>query len=76
MDDREDLRYPLGLYTPPDPVIEPQVRAWIDDIAELPAAFHAAVTPLTDAQLDTPYRPGGWTVRQIVHHVPDSHVEY
>ena len=43
MDDREDLRYPLGLYTPPDPVIEPQVRAWIDDIAELPAAFHGRV---------------------------------
>ena len=48
--------------------------AWIDDIASLPAAFHAAVTPLTDAQLDTPYRPGGWTVRQVVHHVPDSHL--
>ena len=74
MDDREDLRYPIGLYAPPEPVIEPQVTAWIDDIASLPAAFHAAVTPLTDAQLDTPYHPGGWTVRQVVHHVPDSHL--
>ena len=43
-------------------------------IAAAPAAFRAAVTGLTDAQLDTPYRDGGWTVRQVVHHVPDSHI--
>jgi hypothetical protein len=50
------------------------VSDWIEEIADLPAAFRATVTPLTDAQLDTPYRPDGWTVRQLVHHVPDSHM--
>ena len=50
------------------------VARWIDDIEELPSAFTQVVTSLADRQLDTPYRPGGWTVRQVVHHVPDSHL--
>jgi hypothetical protein len=49
-------------------------RSAIDEIAALPKRMREAVSGLTDAQLDTPYRPGGWTVRQVVHHVPDSHV--
>jgi uncharacterized damage-inducible protein DinB len=49
-------------------------RTWIADVAETPAKLRAAVAGLTAAQLDTPYRPGGWTVRQVVHHVPDSHI--
>jgi len=47
---------------------------WIDEIAAAPAQLRAAVVGLTDDQLDTPYRPGGWTVRQVVHHVPESHM--
>ena len=69
-----DLRYPIGEFSPPDPVTRDQVSAWIDDIAGLPADLRRTVTPLTDGRLDTPYRPGGWTVRQVVHHLPDSHM--
>ena len=69
-----DLSYPIGEFTPPDPVSPDRVHAWIDDIAALPADLRRTVSPLTDGQLDTPYRPGGWTVRQVVHHLPDSHM--
>jgi len=69
-----DLRYPIGEFTSPDPMTRDQVAAWIDDIAALPADLRRTVSPLTDGQLDTPYRPGGWTVRQVVHHLPDSHM--
>jgi hypothetical protein len=70
----EELRYPIGRFHPPAHVSGEQVRAWIDDIERLPAALRAAVERLTPGQLDTPYRPGGWTVRQVVHHVVDSHL--
>ena len=53
---------------------EEQKAKAIDDIAQTPAKLRAAVTGLSEAQLETPYRPGGWTVRQIAHHVPDSHM--
>ena len=69
-----DLRYPIGRYTAPSEITEQQVDAWIDEIAALPADLRAAVAPMTDEQLDTPYRPGGWTVRQVVHHLFDSHL--
>ncbi len=69
-----DPRYPIGPFTPPATVTPEDSERWIGEIERLPAAFRAAVEPLTDAQLDTPYRPGGWTVRQLVHHVPDSHL--
>lgn len=69
-----DLRYPIGRYAPPAEITEQQVEAWIDEIAALPADLRATVAPLTDEQLDTPYRPDGWTVRQVVHHLFDSHV--
>ncbi len=70
----DDLRYPVGRYTPPDSVDAAQRAEWIGQIAAMPARLHAAVAGLTEEQLDTPYRPGGWTVRQVVHHVPDSHM--
>jgi uncharacterized damage-inducible protein DinB len=69
-----DLSYPVGRITY-DPDVTPGKRtAWIRQIAEAPAALRAAVADLTDAQLERPYRPGGWTVRQLVHHVADSHL--
>ena len=69
-----DLKYPLGRYQPPE-VISPCQRAtWIEQMAELPAHLTNVVAGLNDSQLDTPYRPGGWTVRQVVHHLPDSHM--
>jgi uncharacterized damage-inducible protein DinB len=69
-----DPRYPIGKYQMP-PHIAPQSRATaIEEIASTPEKVRAAVQGLTDAQLDTPYREGGWTVRQVVHHIPDSHM--
>lgn len=70
----DDLRYPIGRFSPPPaPDAGARLRA-IGDIAALPARMRAAVDGLSDAQLDTPYRPEGWTVRQVVHHVADSHL--
>ena len=70
-----DLSYPIGrFFFPQSPTTEEERRGWIRDIAECPARMRVAVAGLTEQQLDTPYRPGGWTVRQVVHHVPDSHM--
>jgi hypothetical protein len=72
--DTSDLRYPVGKFNFPD-VVRPEDRTkFVEQIAETPARMQAAVAGLADRQLDTPYRPGGWTVRQVVHHVPDSHL--
>lgn len=70
----EELRYPVGRFQRPASLSSDERRAAIDDIAATPARMRAAVRGLTDSQLDTPYRPDGWTVRQVVHHVPDSHM--
>jgi uncharacterized damage-inducible protein DinB len=69
-----DLRYPVGKFVRPKTLTPAERKAAIEAIAKAPAAMRAAVAGLTDAQLDTPYRPGGWSVRQVVHHVPDSHM--
>jgi len=70
----DDLRYPIGRFTAVTPVTQELRDAAIDAIAGLPARMRGAVAGLNDAQLDTPYRPGGWTVRQVVHHIADSHM--
>lgn len=69
-----DLRFPVGRFVPPAEHTPEQRAADVRAIAELPAHLRAAVAGLDDAGLDTPYRPGGWTVRQLVHHVADSHM--
>ena len=69
-----DPRYPIGKYTPPQEATPALRQQAIDSIAATPAKLKAALSGLNDAQLDTPYRDGGWTVRQVVHHVPDSHL--
>jgi hypothetical protein len=69
-----DLRYPIGKFEAPAAPTPETIAAWIEDIAAAPALLREAVRGLNDAQLDTPYRPGGWTVRQVIHHVPDSHI--
>jgi hypothetical protein len=68
-----DLRFPIGEFTPGPPASPEERAARIDTIERTPAQLRAAVAGLTDPQLDTCYRPGGWTVRQVVHHLPDSH---
>jgi uncharacterized damage-inducible protein DinB len=70
----EDLRYPVGKFEKIDEVTPEMRRAMIQTIAELPEKIAAAVDGLTEEQLETPYRPEGWTVRQTVHHVADSHI--
>lgn len=70
------LRYPTGTWAPLPADTPPEtLAALLDQIAAAPAALRAAVDGLSDAQLDTPYRDGGWTVRQVVHHVADSHMQ-
>jgi uncharacterized damage-inducible protein DinB len=73
----EDLRYPVGKFEWVPPENEEQMAKrrtqYIDVLAKLPDTFATALKDLSPEQLDTPYRPGGWTVRQLAHHVPDSH---
>ena len=69
-----DLRYPVGEFQAPKSVDEKLRAELIQQVAEAPSRLRAAVGGLSDQQLDTPYRPGGWTVRQVVHHIPDSHL--
>jgi DinB superfamily len=69
-----DLRYPIGEFRPVQTNTAAERTALIDSIAETPARLAAAVAGLVAAQLETPYRPGGWTVRQLVHHIADSHM--
>jgi len=71
-----DLRFPIGPFVfDQDAEVTPTQRgAWIEAIAIAPGRLREAVRGLSDARLDTPYRPSGWTVRQVVHHLPDSHL--
>ncbi len=67
-----DLRYPIGRFeAPPLPADR---DPWLEQLTEAPALLRAAVAGLDDGRLDIAYRPGGWTVRQVVHHLPDSHM--
>jgi uncharacterized damage-inducible protein DinB len=72
--DLEQLRFPVGRFDPKASFTSHQRAQALDSIASTPARMRQAVAGLSDEQLDTPYREGGWTVRQVVHHVPDSHM--
>ncbi len=69
-----DLRYPIGPFKFDGQPSEQQLRQFISDIELAPARLRAALAGLSEQQLEKPYRPGGWTVRQVAHHVPDSHM--
>ena len=69
-----DVRYPIGPFRHRDESTAEERAAMMDEIEAAPGLLRAAVVGLDDAQLDTPYREGGWTVRQVVHHVADSHI--
>ena len=70
----EDLRYPVGKFHYDGSPSAQQKQEFLEEIAQTPNKLRSAVAGLEDAQFDTPYRPGGWTVRQVVHHIPDSHL--
>ena len=69
-----DPRYPIGKFTFDGPPDDQQRQRFIQDIEQAPAALRAAVQGLSPEQIETPYRDGGWTVRQVTHHVPESHM--
>jgi uncharacterized damage-inducible protein DinB len=73
MTEQADLRYPIGHFNPPAASL-PGIRAeYIETLRQLARSLREVTAGLSDAQLDTPYREGGWTVRQVVHHIADSH---
>ncbi len=67
------LRYPIGKFQRPNTITLEHIRDWIQQLDELPERFQKITSRLSEKQLETPYRPGGWTVRQLIHHVSDSH---
>jgi len=69
-----DLRYPVGAWDRTTEATAAKRREWIQQLADAPRQLRTAVEGLSEHQLDTPYRPEGWTVRQVVHHLPDSHL--
>jgi uncharacterized damage-inducible protein DinB len=70
----EDLRYPIGKFSVEGEIAADRRQDWISQIAEAPSLLRSALSGLSDEQLATPYRPGGWTLRQLAHHMPDSHM--
>lgn len=69
----DPAKYPIGKFTAPSSYTEQEMLDWIDEIKTLPGRLRQAVMALTEPQLDTPYRTGGWKIRQVVHHIADSH---
>jgi hypothetical protein len=69
-----DLQYPIGKFQKEAEISDTRRRELIEGIATLPAQLQTAARGLSEQQLNTPYRPGGWTVRQVIHHLPDSHM--
>ena len=72
--DLKKLKYPIGKFQIKNSTDKSQVTNWIKEIENFPKKLKTAVNDLTEEQLDTNYRPGGWTVRQVIHHIADSHM--
>jgi hypothetical protein len=69
----EDLKYPIGKPNIPNEITKIHIEDWIQTIEDFPERLEVLVSKLSDEQLDTPYREGGWTIRQVIHHCADSH---
>lgn len=72
--DLEQLKFPIGNFVKPQEITEHQITTWIDEIAALPQQLIETVSTISKEKLNTPYRPGGWTLKQVVHHIADSHM--
>ena len=70
----EELKYPIGKFQKPKRITLETIGRWIDEIEHLPLLVRNAVEELDEKTLNTPYRPGGWTIRQVIHHLADSHI--
>lgn len=68
-----NLQYPIGKFDCPENITNDHVQLWIDNIEKLPSKIISLASNFTEEQLETPYRPGGWTARQVIHHIHDSH---
>lgn len=71
----EQLKFPIGKFIPPTEYTTGDIVGYINDIKQLPANLHKVAATLTEDQLNTAYRPGGWTLRQVIHHMADSHMQ-
>lgn len=74
MVDIENLKFPIGKFTSPDVITKEYIKTWIEAIKSFPKRLLSATEDLNDEQLERPYRPNGWTIRQVVHHCADSHM--
>ncbi|MDH5474416.1 MAG: putative metal-dependent hydrolase [Cyclobacteriaceae bacterium] len=74
MDPLFELKFPIGKFNAPDEITSAHIDEWISQIESLPKRLTHLVKNISEEQLDTPYRPDGWTVRQVIHHIPDSHI--
>jgi hypothetical protein len=70
----ENLKFPIGEFTAPEIISAQDIKNWVSDIESLPAQLTEVIAKLSSQQLDKPYRPGGWTGKQVVHHIADSHI--
>lgn len=70
----EDLRYPIGNFSRQDTYTAEEINSFIERIKHIPSHYRTELSGLSNEQLDTPYRDGGWTLRQVIHHVADSHM--
>ncbi len=74
IEELEDLKYPIGKFEIPENITAADIQRWISDISALPIKLRQEVVKLSKEQLDTPYRPEGWTLKQLIHHIADSHM--
>jgi len=71
----ESLKYPIGRFEYPESYTKVDLSRWISEIEKVPAMYRTVVASMNKEQLNTAYRPSGWTARQVIHHVPDSHMQ-